>query len=423
MKPSVKNQLEKRVEWPEIKSIIKKLSKEGFLTVVAGGAVRDALLNKIPKDIDLATSARPEQVLKIFPHAKGAFTKYGVVALPLKTKKTIEITRFRKDSDYKDGRRPSSVSYSNIKEDALRRDFTVNALFYDPQTNKIIDFTGGLKDLQSKTLRAVGLANKRFEEDHLRAMRALRLAHQLDFQIEEKTGKSIPLFAKKIKKISKERILEELVKMFSKGDLGPALKSLKDHKLFPSVFPSLKKPLKSKHLRDPFDFWNKAFSFCKEPAFFWTAIGLPLFHSHTKDFTLFLKSLLVSNAELKKSLSYLKAVQTLTNRKSSFTEQLKALNGQKRQTFELTDFWLKSQGLKTSFLRRILREFEKRERAGKLPVPLVKGSDLLKLSPVPPKQQFSSILNKAFEYQMEQPKAGKSEILRKTKQRLNKPSA
>ena len=412
----IKKQLEQKNSWPEIKNIIEQIAKKGFQAVVVGGAVRDAFLQKTPKDIDLATSARPEEVLKIFPSAKKHFAKYGVVFIPLKTKETLEITSFRTDSDYKDGRRPQSVSYGGMEEDASRRDFTMNALFYDFQKEEIIDFIGGLKDLQNKTLKTVGDPEQRFEEDHLRALRALRLAHQLRFQIDESTKKAIHLFAKKIKIISKERILEELTRMFSEGRIGSAVKSLTDQNVFPSVFPNLKYPLKDKHLNNPFDFWNKDFSFYKEPAFFWTVFGLPFFYSDTKGFQNFLKNLLAPNSHIKKSLSYLKAVQTLTTAQSSFTEKLQALDGQKKQVLELSSFWLKSQNSDITALNHILQEFEKRKQEGKLPEPLVKGSDLLKLFPTLPKKDFSLTLKWAFEYQMEHHKAEKSEILEKLSQ-------
>ena len=147
-------------------------------------------------------------------------------------------------------------------------------------------------------------------------------------------------------------------------------------------------------------------------------MAYPFFNSDTNEFKLFLKNLLVSSFHIRKSLSYLKAVQTLTSKKSSFTEQLQALDGQKKQVFELTDFWLKSQNLQADFLRKILQEFENRAEKGKLPEPLVRGSDLLNLFPSLPKQQFSSLLKQAFEYQMEHPKALKSEILNKMSNRL-----
>ena len=415
MDQNIKKQLKRKDSWSEIKNIIELISKKGFQVVVAGGAVRDALLKKIPKDIDLATSAKAEELLKIFPSAKGPFAKYGVVFIPLQTKETLEITSFRKDSSRTDGRRPRSISYSSMKEDASRRDFTINALFYDSQKEKLIDFVKGIKDLQNKILRTVGPAKKRFEEDHLRALRALRLSHQLEFQIDEETKKALPFFAKKITKISKERILEELVKMFSVGRIGPALKSLKNHDVFPFIFPNLDPSLESKYLKHPFDFWDKDFSFCEDQAFFWTALALPFFYLDAKAFELFLKSLLVRSSHIKNSLSYLKATQILTINPSSLTKKLQALDGQKKQVSELSSFWLQSQGLDVHPLNKILQEFEKRQKEGKLPAPLVKGSDILEAFPAVPKQYLTLFLKQAFEHQMEYPQSSKSDILKKLK--------
>ncbi len=409
---NIKKQLQLKDSWPEVENIIETLCEEGFQAVVAGGAVRDALLKKVPKDIDLATSATAEEVLKIFSKAKGEFKKYGVVFIPLKTRETLEITSFRKEASYKDGRRPSSISYSSMEEDAKRRDFTINALFYDAQKEEVIDWTGGLKDLETKTLRAVGKAQERFNEDHLRALRALRLAHQLDFKIDEETKTAIPFFAQKMKLLSRERILEELVKMFSMGKIGLALESLKQYGVLQVVFPDLKDSLESEDWEKSFDFWNRDFSFCKEQAFFWTVIGLPFFYPDSKSFPQFLKALLVSSFNIKKSLFYLKAVQTLTTDQSSFTEKLQALEGHKKPVFELTDFWLRSQNLKTDSLKKILQEFNKRDQNGKLPTPLLRGADLEQFYPDLPKEKFSSVLKQAFEYQMEHPQTEKSEILK-----------
>ena len=412
-KNEIKMQLELSEDWPEVKSLMETLLKKGFQAVLAGGAVRDALLKKPPKDMDIATSACPEEVLKLIPSAKGAFSKYGVVVIPLKTKKCVQVTSFRTDSLYKDGRRPEMISYSSMEEDAKRRDFTINALFYDLQKEQIIDFTGGLKDLRNKLVRTVGKAKKRFEEDHLRILRALRFAHQLDFQIDEETKTVISAFAPKVQKLSKERILEELVKMFSRGKMGLILKNLQDYGLFPYLFSDLESPLKAKHLKRPFVFWNQEFSFYKNQAFSWTVFGLPFFYSNTKQFNLFLKDLLVSSAYAKKSVSYLGALYHLTTDHSSLTEKLQALDGQKAELFELAYFWLKSQGREISSLNQILREFEQREKKGRLPKALVTGSDLLKFYPNLPREKFSFVLKQAFEYQMEHPKAKKTEILKK----------
>ena len=182
MNQHVKKLLRKHPHWKNIKSIMSKVSSSGFDIFIVGGSIRDALLKRAIKDIDLASSAKPKQLVKIFPKAKSNFSKYGVVFIPLKNNHKIEITTFRKDSFYKDGRRPEKIKYSSIKEDAKRRDFTINALFYDPKTEEIIDLIKGLKDLKNKTIRTVGKAEKRFTEDHLRMLRALRLAHQLNFK-------------------------------------------------------------------------------------------------------------------------------------------------------------------------------------------------------------------------------------------------
>ena len=428
--------------WPKIKSINQKIFQKGFQVVVAGGAVRDSLLKKIPKDIDLATSARPEEILKIFPQARGDFAKYGVAFIPLDKKQTLEITSFRSDSSYKDGRRPQFVSYSNMKEDACRRDFTVNALFYDIHKKKLIDFVKGRQDLQNKILRTVGEAKKRFEEDHLRILRAVRLAHQLEFQIDRELKQTLLLSAKKVKNVSKERVLEELVKMFSCGRMGLAIQSLKEYELFTYIFPGLNKSLIKKSL----SFWNKKFSCYQDTAFIWTVLALPFFHFQEKNFESFLKSLLVPKKTIKKSLSYLKAVQTLISCESSLTEKFMALSGQKKPAFELSQSLLEIQsfkkdirktaikskkpirlrGVKSNFtsiqrqkfitarsLNKIIQEFDKRQIQGMLPTPLVRGSDLLKLTPRPIKQNFSFLLKQALEYQMENPKAKKSEILKK----------
>ena len=466
---SIKKQLEQKAEWPEIMGIIRQLTQKGFQTVVAGGAVRDALLNKRPKDIDLASSAKPKEILKIFPITKTNFAKYGVALIPLKTKKLLEITSFRKDSSYKDGRRPESISYSNIKEDARRRDFTINALFYDPLKEELIDFTSGIKDLKNKSLKAVGQAKKRFEEDHLRALRALRLAHQLNFQIEEETKKAIPFFAKKIQKISKERILEELIKMLSAGQIGSALKNLKKFGFFYYIFPEFKK---NKLKKNPFDFWNKDFSFLEDQAFFWTALAWPYFYKDIKAFKLFLKKWPARASDKKKALSYLKAVQSLTSAQSGWLKKLKALDGQSGPVFELSRFWLESQQTKSKLkiaarekfttlghrylqetwkksktadykkptasdktlnkkklnilpktklkkpvnkiadLNKILKEFDKRQKKGKLPPPLIRGDDLLENFPSVTRTKFPSLLDQAFEYQLKNPLSGKPEILK-----------
>ena len=229
----IRKYLERNPQWTDVKNIIYGLSDKGFEAVLAGGAVRDALLDKTPDDLDVATSAKPVEILRIFPSGKKRFADYGVILLPLKKGQSVEVTCFRKEFLYRDGRRPSSISYCSMSEDAKRRDFTVNALFYKPQTEELIDFNSGIKDLKKRLLRVIGDPKRKFHEDHLRVLRALRLSHQLDFEIDQKTQKTIPLFAKKIQCLSQERVLEELIKMFSSGRMDLALKNLYKYHLTP----------------------------------------------------------------------------------------------------------------------------------------------------------------------------------------------
>ena len=414
MQKSVKSQLKKSLYWNKINTIISKLSQKGFEVFIVGGAVRDALLNKAIKDIDLATSAKPKQVAKIFPKANSSFAKYGTVFIPLKNKHQVEITTFRQDLSYKDGRRPQSVKYSSIEEDAKRRDFTINSLFYNVKTDKVIDLVNGIKDLKNKKIKTVGQAEKRFKEDYLRILRAVRLAHQLNFTLDKEIQKALLKLNKNISLISKERILKELMSLFSEGKMDCILKSFNDYGLFQYIFPPLKAEKKY------FKFWSGDFSFYLDPAFCWTLIGLPFFYSDIKKFESFLKAYPIKTAVIKQSLSYFRSVQTLTDLKKSFTDHLLAFNGQKKQAYELTHNLLESgilkrkegQKLKKN-LKFILSEFSKREINNQLPPALLKGSDLLKLSPPAQKQNISKKLKQAFSYQMENPKINKKDILKK----------
>lgn len=192
--------------------IIQKLTQAGHTALMAGGCVRDMMLGREPKDYDVATSATPEQVVALFPRAQTVGAHFGVVIVRL-NHEHVEVATFRSDGSYSDGRRPDSVTYSTPELDAERRDFTVNGLFYDPLTEKVIDYVGGQNDLRMGLLRAIGVAKDRFEEDRLRMLRAIRFATVLEFDIEHATWESICGLAEKIKSVSIERIREEFIKI------------------------------------------------------------------------------------------------------------------------------------------------------------------------------------------------------------------
>jgi putative nucleotidyltransferase with HDIG domain len=194
--------------------IVRRLEHAGFDAFWVGGCVRDFLLGREPGDYDIATSARPEQVEKIFKRTIPVGRKFGVM-LVVENRRQFQVATFRAEADYQDGRRPDKITFSNAKADALRRDFTVNGLFYDPVRKKLHDWIGGERDLRAKIIRTIGAPEERFAEDRLRLLRAVRFAAQLDFEIEPETFSAIRLNAPKIKLISAERIREELIKLFA----------------------------------------------------------------------------------------------------------------------------------------------------------------------------------------------------------------
>lgn len=192
--------------------IIKKLEQAGHEAYIVGGCVRDALLKREPEDWDITTSASPFQVKKIFRRTIDTGIQHGTVTVMLE-KEGFEVTTYRIDGKYEDARHPSSVQFtSNLEEDLKRRDFTINAMAYNPKTG-IVDLFGGQSDLKSGIIRCVGDAVERFTEDALRILRAIRFASQLGFAIDEQTQQGIRLLAGNLSKVSQERIQVELTKL------------------------------------------------------------------------------------------------------------------------------------------------------------------------------------------------------------------
>lgn len=192
--------------------IIERLKAAGHEAYWAGGCVRDMLLGIEPKDFDIVTSAKPDEIEELLEHTIPIGKQFGVI-LALKNGHHFEIATFRSDAGYSDGRRPDAVEFTNAKEDALRRDFTINAMFYDPTTDQIIDYVGGQTDLRDKLIRFIGDPEKRIQEDHLRILRAVRFKNVYDFQYHPETYEAIKKHVHLIKNISTERIADELNKM------------------------------------------------------------------------------------------------------------------------------------------------------------------------------------------------------------------
>ena len=204
----------------------------------AGGCVRDELLGLQPHDYDIATSAKPAEVQKLFPHTQAVGAHFGVI-LVMEHAHAFEVATFRSDHEYLDGRRPELVTFSTPEEDATRRDFTINGMFHDPVAEKFIDFVGGQADLQSRTLRAIGDPVARFREDKLRLLRAIRFAARFDYDIEPRTWDAIRAHAADLHAVSAERMREELVKILAHPSRLGGFDLLDESGLLKEVLPEI----------------------------------------------------------------------------------------------------------------------------------------------------------------------------------------
>lgn len=221
--------------------IARVLKTNGYIALLVGGCVRDRLLGHDPKDYDIATNARPDQILNLFPAAQHVGAHFGVVMVRGEAGDHVEVATFRSDHSYSDGRRPDRVEFeSDARQDVLRRDFTINALLQDPETGEVLDYVGGQQDLRNRIVRAIGDPERRFSEDHLRMLRAIRFAARLGFTIEPATLGAIRRLAPKIATISAERVRDELLRILTEGGARRGLELLDETGLLVEILPEVK---------------------------------------------------------------------------------------------------------------------------------------------------------------------------------------
>src|SRR5258706_3590832 len=231
--------------------IVSTLRKQGHEAYLAGGCVRDLLLSREPADYDVATDATPQQVMQIFPQTYAVGEQFGVVLVPesesdgatgalARQDTTVEVATFRSDVGYSDGRHPDEVRFTkDPQEDVQRRDFTINGMMLDPATNEVLDCVGGQDDLKAGIVRAIGDPERRFTEDKLRMLRAVRFAARFDYKIDPATMAAIQKLAPKIHQVSCERVREELTKMLTEGRASKAFELLDTTKLLREVLPEI----------------------------------------------------------------------------------------------------------------------------------------------------------------------------------------
>jgi poly(A) polymerase len=235
-------------------SIVQTLRQRGFQAYLVGGCVRDLLLRGEPKDYDVATDATPQHVMGIFPETYAVGAQFGVVLVPVpqgdvasnvstkgsSTSGAVEVATFRSDLGYSDGRHPDEVRFSrDPREDVARRDFTINGMLLDPTTGEVLDFIGGRKDLEAGVVRTIGDPERRFGEDKLRMLRAVRFAARFEYKIEPGTFAAIQKLAAQVEDVSRERVRDELTRMLTEGHARRAFMLLDESGLLQLVLPEI----------------------------------------------------------------------------------------------------------------------------------------------------------------------------------------
>jgi len=228
-------------EHPQARFIVNELKNHGYIGYYAGGWVRDYLLQLPSDDIDIATNAMPETIQKLFKKTVPIGISFGIILVIIDDRQ-YEVATFRSDLEYKDGRRPTKIEFSSAQEDAKRRDFTINGMFYDPIEEKVIDFVGGREDLKKEIVRAIGNPHERIKEDRLRMIRAIRIAVRFNFKLDDNLKDAIISHAKELfPAVAIERITQEFCKMKAFASFHKALLLLHELALLPVIFPKLEK--------------------------------------------------------------------------------------------------------------------------------------------------------------------------------------
>ena len=222
----------------QAEEIVLSLKKAGYEAYFVGGCVRDFVMGVIPDDYDIVTSALPDQVMAVFTRTVAIGAKFGVVAVIVESH-SYEVATFRSDDIYIDGRRPSNVHFTCAKEDVFRRDFTVNGLLMDPVSGEITDYVDGLADIRGKIIRTIGDPDQRFQEDHLRMLRAIRFTANLNFSLDSSTKEAIARNVAEIKTISAERLCDELNKLLTRGDARRGLELMAQTGMLREILPEV----------------------------------------------------------------------------------------------------------------------------------------------------------------------------------------
>lgn len=428
------------------KEIVSEIEQAGHKAVFVGGGVRDLILQRQPKDIDVATSATPDLLVQLFPDSNLVGAKFGVL-LVRRRDYSIEVATFREEGEYHDRRRPDLVQFSTMEKDARRRDFTSNALYYDPLADRIIDLVGGVEDISRKVLRTVGDARDRFQEDALRILRGVRFAATLDFDIEPGTWSALIEAVPHLQEISVERQRDELIRGFTGGYPTRFLNLLDSSGILKVLLPEM---LDLKGCEQPPEFHPEGDVFKhtrlllqnlrRDPsaelamAVLLHDIGKPAtqtfedrirFNGHDKVGAVMAEDicrrLRFSNSQTETIAKMVKRHMQFVNvpsmRKSTLNRFLAEDSIEEELELHRVDCLASHGNLDTyNYAWSQLREFRENEQfKGSLPKPLVTGNDLISLG-LKPGPSFSVILQSLMDAQIEGRIVSKEDGLREAQQ-------
>ncbi len=402
MSSAILTRLNQHPQWSSVRRVIERLEEQGFQAVLAGGCVRDALLGRTLHDFDVATDARPDQVERVFARTVGVGRDFGVMIV-VEGGVSVEVATFRRDGPYRDGRHPEHVLFANLKEDASRRDFTINALFFDLKSQSVIDEVGGVKDLKSQLIRAVGQPDQRFKEDKLRVIRAIRFAAQLNFEIEAETWRAICRSYGQVVQVASERQIEELRKLSDSPYASYGWELMFRSKLLEVVLPELNE-LVDQQTR----LWQRSLFFLKAAPM---AIPLPFVLSWfamvltdgAVDVRRWLGRLKASSIELERAQKLTRLMPLLRSEKVQTGRKLSEVDGEDAVwIFLLWQGFLEVRQEKDwGQFNKCLELYSSRMGPdGRLPSPILKGEDLLSVG-VEPGPMMGKILAESYWLQIE----------------------
>lgn len=378
------SRLESHPLFTSVLRIVKTLSDKGFTAVLAGGCVRDALLGREPKDIDIATNALPDEVERAFVKTLAVGKAFGTIVV-VEDGHNFEVTTFRADGPYLDGRHPVSVTFTGAKEDALRRDFTVNALFYDPLKGEVLDYVGGRDDLGLELLRAVGHPEDRFTEDRLRMLRAVRFAGQLGFAIDADSKAAIRAGHLEISKVSVERIFAELRRLLESDFLIKGLAELHESRMTEVFWPEFAKVnIDDLLVYGKFQNWENAFA----------AVSMA---ANVDDPEPRLRALKSPKDSIRRIRAQIDAVNAFATGRTTRADRARVLGGE-----VFAEFLVLAQGrFDEAKIKEWIAEFlEVAQEDGSLPKPLLNGQDLVSEG-VGVGKEMGELLRKVYNAQLE----------------------